>query len=58
MKDMNLCKLKLRYEMLKAKHYANQQVRQAKGCIKEKPVACMSAALGLGILIGKLLSRN
>lgn len=58
MKDMNLCKLKLRYEMLKARHYANHQMRQAKGCIEEKPIACLSAAVGLGILIGKLLSRN
>ena len=56
MKDLDLCKLKLRYEMLRAKHYANRQMRGAKGCIKEKPVVCMTAALGLGILIGRLLS--
>ncbi|NLC23522.1 hypothetical protein NB640_08900 [Oxalobacter vibrioformis] len=58
MKDLNLCKLKLRYEMLRAKHYANQQMREAKGRIEEKPLACLTAALGLGIVIGKLLSRH
>lgn len=58
MKDLNLCKLKLRYKMLRAKHYANQQMRGAKGCLKKQPVACMTAALGLGIVIGRLLSRH
>ena len=58
MKDLDLCKLKLRYATLKAKHHAKQQMRQAAGCVKERPAICMSVALATGILIGKLLSRK
>lgn len=58
MKNLDLCKLKLRYAALRAKHYSKEQIRETKAYIKEQPFIYLAIALGAGFLIGKLLSHK
>lgn|GEM_PF-4071457 len=58
MKNLDLCKLRLRYTTLRAKQYAQQQMQQAQGCVKEHPMVYLAVALSAGFLLGKLFSRE